>query len=469
MAYLLGVLIMLIGVAVSLALHELGHLVPAKRFGVRCTQFMIGLGPTVWSIRRGGTEYGIKPIPLGAYVRMLGMFPPKQGAPVGIDEAARADGEDGTARANGVDEAVGAAGPRRGRWSRMIDQAREDSIREIGPEDRDRLFYQRSVPQRLTIMLGGPMMNLLAATVLLAFTMMYFGLPETTTQVSRVSQCVLPVTAPADATCTADDPLAPAAEGGVLPGDEVVAFAGQEVSTWDEVRQAIRSHGGDTVTMTVLREGERVDLRVTPLVSERPALDGDGNPIIVDGQTQLVSVGFLGVSPSEDMVRQPITAVPPVLGEALVKVAGIVVRIPQKMVGVAKAAFGSEERDPNSPVSIVGVGRFAGEIGSIQGSEAMPISMSDRIASWLSLIASLNIALFVFNLIPLLPLDGGHVVGAVWESVRRGIAKLRRRPDPGPVDVARALPLAYGVATVLIAMSVLLIYADIVRPVTLGG
>jgi membrane-associated protease RseP (regulator of RpoE activity) len=138
-------------------------------------------------------------------------------------------------------------------------------------------------------------------------------------------------------------------------------------------------------------------------------------------------------------------------------------------MGVAKTVFGSEERDPNSPVSIVGVGRFSGEIASAQGTAEMPISMSDRIAGWLSLIASLNIALFVFNLIPLLPLDGGHVLGGVWESLRRGYARLFRRPDPGPVDMARALPLAYGVASLIIAMSVLLIYADIVHPVSLGG
>jgi membrane-associated protease RseP (regulator of RpoE activity) len=459
MAYLLGVLVMVVGVAVSIALHEMGHLIPAKKFGVRCTQYMVGFGPTLWSTRRGDTEYGVKVVPLGGYVRMLGMFPPKRSVPVGV---ASAEDIDGNAPQDGVVR-------RRSRWSRMIDQAREESMREVGPEDHDRLFYQRTVPQRMTIMLGGPMMNLLIAVVLLTFTMMYFGLPETTTRVARVSQCVLPADAPADATCSAEDPLAPAAEGGVLPGDTIVAFAGQEVTSWDEVREAIRSHGGDTVTMAVLRDGQRVDLQVTPLVSQRPALDENGNPIIVDGRTQLVSVGFLGMTPDEEMVRQPITAVPPVIGSALTQVAGVVVKIPEKMVGVAQAAFGSQERDPNSPVSIVGVGRFAGEIGSVQGTESMPISMSDRVASWLSLIASLNIALFVFNLIPLLPLDGGHVIGAVWESVRRGIARLRRRPDPGPVDVARALPLAYGVASLLIAMSVLLIYADIVRPVTLGG
>lgn len=464
MAYLVGVLVFVAGLVFSVAVHEAGHLLPAKRFGIRCTQYMVGFGPTLWSIHRGGTEYGIKAIPLGGYLRMLGMLPPKPGVPA---HAASAVAGETDADGSGTDGA-GRRG-RRGRWAQMIEQARDDAMREVGPDDADKLFYQRTVPQRLVVMLGGPTINLVVAVLLLTFTMMVFGVAQTTTQVASVSRCVLPAAAPADATCGAEDPLAPAAEGGVLPGDVVVAFAGQEVSTWEGVRTAIRAHGGDAVTMTVLRDGQRVDLRVTPLVSRRPALDGDGSPIIENGTTKLVSVGFLGVTPAEETVRQPLTAVPPVIGKGLLQVAGVVVRIPEKMVGVTKAAFGSGQRDPNSPVSIVGVGRFAGEIGSIQGTETTPISMSDRIAGWLSLIAALNMALFVFNLIPLLPLDGGHVAGALWEGLRRGFARLRRRPDPGPVDVARALPLAYGVASVLIVMSVLLIYADIVRPVTLGG
>jgi membrane-associated protease RseP (regulator of RpoE activity) len=161
--------------------------------------------------------------------------------------------------------------------------------------------------------------------------------------------------------------------------------------------------------------------------------------------------------------------VPGIVGRLIGQTAGVVLMIPQKMVGVAQAAFGNGPRDPTGPVSIVGIGRFAGEVASSHGTSTLPVTTIDRLAQLLSLIASLNLALFVFNLIPLLPLDGGHVAGALWEGTRRNIARLRRRPDPGPVDVARALPLAYGVATVLIGMSVLLIYADIVRPIRLGG
>lgn len=444
MAYLIGVLILVFGVAVSIALHELGHLVPAKVFGVRCTQYMIGFGPTLWSRRFGETEYGLKAIPLGGYVRMLGMFPPKPGRPVRADST--------------------------GRWSMMVEQAREDVARDLGPEDQGRLFYERSVPQRLVIMLGGPTMNLVIAIGLLAVIVTGFGVSTLTTQVSSVSQCVIPGDAPEDRTCRAGDPVAPAAQAGLKPGDEIVAFGGAPVETWAQIRDRIRANHGTPVQLTVLRGGERTELTATPLVNDRPVLDADGVPVLgPDGKMKLEPVGFLGISPTSAMVPQPLSAVPGVTGDMLSKVAGVVFDIPQKMVGVAKAAFGSGQRDPNGPISIVGAARFSGEIGSAQGSADQPISIGDRMAGWLSLIASLNIALFVFNMIPLLPLDGGQVAGALWEAVKRGAARLLRRPDPGPVDVARALPLAYGVASLLIGMSVLLIYADIVRPIRLGG
>jgi membrane-associated protease RseP (regulator of RpoE activity) len=154
--------------------------------------------------------------------------------------------------------------------------------------------------------------------------------------------------------------------------------------------------------------------------------------------------------------------------DRLVDTASIIVKIPEKMAGVVQAAFGSQERDPNGPISVVGVGRIGGEVAALD----IPADEGGnwvKIAQLILLIASLNLALFVFNLIPLLPLDGGHVAGALWEAVRKSWARLRRRPDPGFVDVAKGLPIAYGMSLVLITMSVLLIYADIVKPIKLFG
>lgn len=152
------------------------------------------------------------------------------------------------------------------------------------------------------------------------------------------------------------------------------------------------------------------------------------------------------------------------MGTAIVQTGQLIVNLPQKLVGVGEAAFGTAPRDINGPLSVVGVGRVAGEIASTD--VAGP---QEKFVALIGVLASLNIALFAFNLIPLLPLDGGHIAGALWEAIRRGWAKLTRRPDPGPVDVSRLMPLTFVVVAFMLGMSALLIYADLVKPITLLG
>jgi membrane-associated protease RseP (regulator of RpoE activity) len=357
-----------------------------------------------------------------------------------------------------------------GRWGLLAEQARSEAQREIGDVPKERLFYTKPVWQRLIIMLGGPTMNLVIAVVLLTVIVVGYGMPEQTTKLSSISQCVIPASAPADQKCTPSDPAAPAAAAGLEVGDVIVSFSGHPVSKWDEIRKDIAGAGGTTVNLGIERDGKALTLPVTPVSNERYVTDEDGQPVLgTDGKRLTERVGFLGVTPTNAIVKQPITAVPAQLGDYLGKTAGVVLRIPQKMVGVAQAAFGGAERDPNGPISILGVSRVAGEVASAESPADVKTTTLDRFIGLLSLIMSLNLALFIFNLIPLLPLDGGHVAGALWEGLRRQIARVRKLPDPGPVDVARALPIAYGVASLLIGMSVLLIYADLVRPIKLGG
>jgi membrane-associated protease RseP (regulator of RpoE activity) len=313
-------------------------------------------------------------------------------------------------------------------------------------------------------------MNLLLAFVFLGVVVAGVGVPTTVPVVSSVSRCITPADQ-AQRACTTSDPVAPAATAGFQPGDEIVRYAGRPVTRWADVQTQIRANRGTPVEIVVRRAGREVPLTVTPAVAQRPKLDQNGEPVLgVDGKPELTSVGFLGVLPTRELQRQSLAVVPGMVGNAVKQTAAVVLVIPSKMVGVVQSVLSGSERDPNGPISLVGIGRIAGESASADAGAAgvAAPTVADRLAGPLSLIATLNVALFVFNMIPLLPLDGGHVAGALWEGVRRGVARLRRRPDPGPVDIARALPLAYGVASVLIGMSVLLIYADIVNPVRLG-
>ncbi|MEU6236705.1 M50 family metallopeptidase [Kitasatospora sp. NPDC047058] len=426
-----GILVFAVGLLVSIAWHELGHLSTAKLFGIRVPQYMVGFGPTVWSRRKGETEYGIKAIPLGGYIRMIGMFPP---------------GEDGriTKRSSSP-------------FRTMIEDAREASYEELQEGDENRLFYTRKPWKRIIVMFAGPFMNLVLAFGLFLTVNMGFGQPTSLPTIGSVSQCIVKAGQSTDV-CPADAPPTPAHQVGLKQGDKVLSFDGDRIRDYDQLQADIRKSAGRTVPVVVERDGQQLTL--TPTIAVNAVQKFDGNNMPVKGET--VEAGFLGFTPKRAVVQQT-------FGQSLDRMYDMgengvksLAALPGKIPGLWNAVVDDAPRDPDSPIGMVGAARVSGEVFSLD------IPGSQRIAFFVNLLAGINLSLFLFNMLPLLPLDGGHIAGAVWESVRRRFAQLFKRPDPGPFDVARLMPLAYVVASIFIGFTLLVLVADLVNPVKIS-
>lgn len=389
---ILGVIAFIVALLVSLTLHELGHLLTAKKFGMKATQFFVGFGPTLWSRHRGETEYGVKALPLGGYVKIVGMTP----------------------------------------------------LEEVDPADERRAFYRQPGTQRAVVLAAGSVTHFVITFVLLLVVAMGVGIPgegPPTTTVAAVSKCVPDK---AQAACTDSDPRSPATLAGMRAGDKIVAFDGTAVTGWSELSKAIDTHQPGPTDITVLRDGHRVTLRAN--LAAKP--DGSGS--------------FLGFYPYQGYGRLgPVDSVAfagKFMGQMVVMVGQVLVELPSTIPNLF-----SEDRGANGggAASIVGAAYFSGQ------AIAADAPMQERLIQFLSIIISLNLFVGILNLLPLLPLDGGHIAVLAYERARAGVARLRGRPDPGPVDMKKLLPATYAVVVLLVGFGILLIFADIVNPLKL--
>jgi membrane-associated protease RseP (regulator of RpoE activity) len=391
MSFLLGVAIFVVALLISVMLHEAGHFATAKMFGMKATQFFVGFGQTVWSRKKGETEYGIKAIPAGGFVKIVGMT----------------------------------------------------ELEDVDPADEPRSFRRKPGWQRIIVLAAGSFMHFTLAFVLLGVVAAGVGLEaaSTTTAVGAVEPCV-----PANVNtpnCTKGDPVSPAKKIGIRAGDEIISVAGIPVHTWSQMGKAIRSQRvGVKVPVVVLRHGR--DVTLYPSFAE---LTGRG--------------AYLGVSPPVVFQRTgPLSALSYAGNEFWTMLAGsahVAASLPKAIPDLFAK---NRARTPGGDVtSVVGAGDVTGQV------LAARISWQPKADLVLLIIASLNIFVGAFNLLPLLPMDGGHLAVVIYERIRAWLARLRGKPDPGPVDYRRLIPVSVGVFALLVGIGLLLIMADIVNPV----
>ena len=406
---IIGVLVIVVGLLISVALHECGHMIPAKKFGVYVPEFAVGFGPQIFGVKKGETTYSLRAILLGGYVRLVGMFAPAR---------------DGVKTTN-----------RRGKPT-LAQEAREASMEEIPEGYGSRAFYLLHPAQKIIVMISGPLVNLFLSILFLSVALVGIGIPKASLTLSEVPQQLTTQGATVDA---------PAYAAGIRAGDTITGVNGSAVTSWEQMRQSIAGSQG-SIDIDYLRNGQLFHVNVDPLRSG----DNVSIGVIAGTEYQSASVGTVAST----------------VGETFTGTVSVVARLPIALWDVGRSIFTGAPRDSGGVMSVVGIGRIAADATSSDVTASSGGWMRSA-ALLLSILAALNMALFVFNLLPFPPLDGGHIVPAIYEWIRRGLVRVRGREVPPPVDTARLMPLTYTMGTILVAMTVLLMIADIVVPISL--
>jgi membrane-associated protease RseP (regulator of RpoE activity) len=407
-----GIVLFALGILVSVSLHEAGHMVTAKAFGMKVTRYFVGFGPTLWSFRRGETEYGVKGIPLGGFCKIVGMTP-------------------------------------------------QDD--DVAPEDEPRAMWRYPVWKRTIVMGAGSATHFVIAIIALYLAAIFMGLPnpaypsddaEARQQPAVVSlaDCVIPANVTRD--CETGDPASPAKAAGLQNGDRIVAVNGTPVSTWDDMTKAVRAVPPGPAEITYDRGGQVRTTEITLAPVQRPPLDDPSGP---PSTVSALGVG-LKVSVPAMVTYGPgeaVGATADFTGNMAVQTLHAIQRVPEKVPALWDAITGGE-RDADTPISVVGA--------SLLGGEAAAAGLWEL---FVMLFISLNFFIGVFNLLPLLPLDGGHIAIAWFERARSWVYARLGRADPGRVDYFKLMPLTYAVILIGGAFTLLTITADIVNPISI--
>jgi membrane-associated protease RseP (regulator of RpoE activity) len=392
-SYAVGVIAFSVALLLSVMLHEAGHFVTAKAFGMKASRFFVGFGPTLWSFKRGETEYGVKALPAGGFVKIEGMT----------------------------------------------------ALEDLAPEDEARAFYKQPARQRVVVLCAGSFVHFLIAIFLV------FGILAATGQdpirtsgvsVAAVSKCV---TAAPSGLCKKGDPPAPAF-GRLRAGDVLESINGQPAGQFGGHLTAVLHRSALLpVHLTFSRDGQQHSITLTP--ASVPVGNGVEGRIGIAEQLVPAHVSVGGAFPRTFTV----------LGDFVKSTGTAIGGLPREVSGIIQG----KPRDANGAASVVDVARVSGQISSSGA------STSEIVASLLLIVAELNLFVGIFNLLPLLPLDGGHVAILGFEEARSGFARLLGRRDPGRVDIMKVLPLTYAVVAVFVALSAILLYAGIANPIRL--
>jgi membrane-associated protease RseP (regulator of RpoE activity) len=406
LAYIIGVVLFALGIGLAVALHEAGHMLTAKAFGMKVRRYFIGFGPKVFSFRRGETEYGLKVIPAGGFCDIAGMT----------------------------------------------------ALDEVTPEESPRAMWRYPVWKRFVVLVSGSVTHFILGFVILYVMAITSGLINLhdTPQISGVASCAQNIADVKTMTyepCQAGAP-APAKQAGLQSGDLIVSVNGKATPTWSDVTKDVQQLHGST-PFVVERDGKdiTVNIDVATVRSVPVAQQGAQNP-------KLAAVGAIGVTHNNFVTYSAVGGIGGTFaytGQMFVGVWDGLMSLPSRIPNLVTSIAGGQ-RDPNGVMSVVGAARLGG-----QTVEAGTWSLF-----WL-LLASLQFFFGAFNLLPLLPLDGGHIAVAFYERIRNWIRSLRGRPIGSPVDYTKLAPLTVLVVVVFGAMVLLSVTADIVNPIRLGG